>query len=97
MVSSNEYINPAAITPGGDSALTVNQDYLADKNKQAFDFYKFSQAITAEIIATLAEAGIAPEQELQALLAAAGIGFSTCQPETALKQLMACHHCTDKA
>lgn len=77
MVSSNEYADPAAAKPSTHSALTVGQDYLAAKNQQAFERYKLSQAIAAEIIATLAEAGIAPKQELQALLAATGINFGT--------------------
>ncbi|WDD98532.1 hypothetical protein [Thalassomonas actiniarum] len=96
MVDSNKYTDPATTTPKAHPALTVNQDYLAGKNQQAFDLYKLSQAIAAEIITTLAEAGIAPKQELQALLAATGLGFGSYQPGKERKPLTMCHHCTRK-
>ncbi|WDE05951.1 hypothetical protein SG34_003200 [Thalassomonas viridans] len=60
-------------------ALAVVQDYLTAKNRQASDYYQLSRAIAAEIINTLAEAGIAPKQELESLLAAAGITITDCK------------------
>ncbi|WP_281560787.1 hypothetical protein [Thalassomonas sp. RHCl1] len=96
MVTANQDTDPATTSQKVRSSLTVNKDYLADKNRQAFNLYKLSQAIATEIITTLAEAGIAPKQELQALLTAAGLDFGTYQSGTAVQQVRVCHHCANK-
>lgn len=93
MINSSEYSSQHLKTKVLRSSVTLNNDYFSRGSQQQFNLYKLTREITTQIINTIAEAGIAPSGELEALIAAAGIDVTSFEQSSYRQIKSVCPHC----